>query len=125
MLSYGTNVHPAETLAGIWEALTLHALPLKAKVSPDAPLGIGLHLPAAAAQPLAERPESAGDFRAFLRENGLAVETVNAFPYGGFHAGRVKEAVYRPDWTVPIGSTTRCRPARPSPPSCRKGPRAR
>ena len=100
MLSYGTNVHPAETLSGIWEALALHAVPLKRKASPGAPLGIGLYLPAAAAEPLASRPESAEDFRAFLAREGLAVETLNAFPYGGFHDARVKEAVYRPDWTT-------------------------
>ena len=100
MLSYCTNVHQAETLAGIWESLALHAVPLKRKTSPNAPLGVGLYLPAAAAEPLANRPESAEDFRAFLARECLAVETVNAFPYGGFHAGRVKDTVYRPDWTT-------------------------
>src|SRR5690606_22828200 len=30
---------------------------------------------------------------------GLEVVTLNAFPYGGFHAPVVKHRVYRPDWT--------------------------
>ena len=101
MLSYCTNVHPAETLAGIWETLSRCAVPLKRKASPDGPLGLGLYLPAAAAEPLAARPESAADFLGFLQEEGLGVVTVNAFPYGGFHGERVKEGVYRPDWTSP------------------------
>lgn len=101
LLSYGANVHPAETLAEVWTALRTHAVPLKRLVSPDAPLGVGLHLSAAAAEPLAGRPESAEGFRAFLRTAGLDVFTLNAFPYGNFHADVVKEAVYRPDWTTP------------------------
>ncbi len=101
LLAYCTNVHPGETLAEIWKALKRHALPLKRLASPEGPLGVGLYLPAAAAEPLAARPESAGDFRAFLKEEGLFVPTVNAFPYGGFHDRRVKESVYRPDWTTP------------------------
>lgn len=100
-LGYCTNVHPYETLAQAWEALREYAVPIKQAASPDAPLGIGLHLPAAAAEPLAERPETAADFRAFLREAGLQPFTFNIFPYGGFHAQRVKEAVYRPDWGTP------------------------
>lgn len=100
-LAYCTNVHAGETLAQIWETLRLHAVPLKAAVSPRSPLGVGLYLPATAAEPLAERPESAADFRGFLAEAGLSVFTVNAFPYGGFHGARVKESVYRPDWTTP------------------------
>ena len=81
-LAYCTNVHPAETLAGIWEALRTHAIPLKRLAAPDRPLGVGLYLPEAAAEPLALRTESAGDFRAFLREEGLEVRTANAFPIG-------------------------------------------
>ena len=101
LLSYATNVHPAETLAEVWEALRTHAVPLKAAASPDGPLGVGLYLSAAAAEPLAARPESAEGFREFLAAAGLEVVTLNAFPFETFHARRVKETVYRPDWTTP------------------------
>lgn len=101
LLGYCTNVHPAETLAEVWEVLRSYAVPLKQAVSPHAPLGVGLYLPAAAAEPLATRRESAEGFREFLAQAGLFAFTVNAFPYGGFHGERVKETVYRPDWTAP------------------------
>src|SRR5947209_8009666 len=50
-----------------------------------------------------EQPLTSPDARARLRDtlepNGLEVVTLNGFPYGDFHAERVKEEVYRPDWT--------------------------
>ncbi len=98
-LGYCTNVHPAETLAEAWTALRLHAPRLRQRLK--GPVGIGLYLPWAVAEPLASRPESAESFRDFLASAGLEVFTANAFPIGGFHARRVKEAVYRPDWTTP------------------------
>ena len=101
LLGYCTNVHPAETLAEVWEVLRTYAVPLKKAVSPHAPLGVGLYLPAAAAEPLAARRESAEGFREFLAQAGLLAFTVNAFPYGDFHGARVKEMAYRPDWTTP------------------------
>ena len=98
-LGYCANVHPAETLAEAWTALRLHAPHLRSRLK--GPVGVGLYLPWAVAEPLATRPESAEGFRDFLASAGLEAFTANAFPIGGFHARRVKEAVYRPDWTTP------------------------
>src|SRR5690606_40700204 len=39
--------------------------------------------------------------RAVLDERGLQVHTLNAFPYGGFHADVVKLDVYTPTWAQP------------------------
>ena len=36
-----------------------------------------------------------------LADNGLHIETINAFPFGPFHGVPVKEQVYRPDWSEP------------------------
>jgi hypothetical protein len=36
-----------------------------------------------------------------LDEKNCYVFTINGFPYGNFHGTRVKEQVYRPDWTSP------------------------
>jgi sugar phosphate isomerase/epimerase len=60
-------------------------------------VGVGLRWGAAAADALAE-PEELERFRAELEEAGLYCFTINAFPYGAFHATRVKERVYLPDW---------------------------
>lgn len=61
-------------------------------------MGAGLWLSAQAAarldgatQPLTEA----------LAANGIALFTLNGFPYGDFHQARVKEAVYTPAWDTP------------------------
>ncbi len=96
-LTYCTNIHAGESWAEIDAALRRNILPVKAEVSPDSPMGVGLRLSATAADQLAE-PGSLATLQAFLRENDLYVFTLNAFPYGSFHGTRVKEQVYEPDW---------------------------
>jgi len=39
------------------------------------------------------------ELRERLRENELYTFTLNGFPYGVFHGSRVKESVYKPDWS--------------------------
>ncbi len=39
-------------------------------------------------------------FRRWMDEHGCYVFTINGFPYGRFHGGRVKEQVYVPDWST-------------------------
>jgi sugar phosphate isomerase/epimerase len=65
---------------------------------PGEVLGLGLRLSADAARALAGSPASGAEARALLRDRGLRVATVNAFPAGEFHGPRVKEGVYFPDW---------------------------
>lgn len=96
-LTYCTNVHPAESWAETRAALAAHLPEIKRRVSPDAPMGIGLRLPATAALEL-EAPQVLDEFSAFLAIEGLYVFTVNGFPYGAFHQTRVKDRVYLPNW---------------------------
>ncbi|MCL2104613.1 MAG: metabolite traffic protein EboE [Kiritimatiellaeota bacterium] len=87
-------------------AIERHTCAVKARVSPDAPYPVGLRLSAGAAGELEIRNEELGigkglvKFKAFLDERGLFVTGVNGFPYGAFHGGPVKAAVYQPDWST-------------------------
>ncbi len=99
-LTYCTNVHPGEGWAETFEALRRHLPAVKRLASPGAPMGVGLRLSAAAAGEL-RAPAELDALRAFLDREGLYVFTVNGFPYGRFHGGRVKERVYAPDWRAP------------------------
>ncbi|WP_410652944.1 metabolite traffic protein EboE [Amycolatopsis sp. cmx-4-54] len=100
MISYCTNVHPAEDVDGIVAQLDRYALPVRERLGADR-LGVGLWLSAPVARGLAEDAGARKRFRAELDARGLSVYTLNAFPYGGFHDDVVKHAVYRPEWTNP------------------------
>lgn len=97
-VSYGTNVHPAQDVDGLLEQIRRYAGPVRRRLG-TARLGLGLWLPATAAHELARTPARLAALRAALDAEGLEVVTVNAFPYGNFHAPVVKKAVYLPDWT--------------------------
>lgn len=96
-LTYCTNIHPGESWAEVRRNIETHVVAVKARVSPDAPFGLGLRLSAAAARSLDE-PRALEEFRALLARHDLYVFTLNGFPYGTFHRARVKESVYEPDW---------------------------
>jgi hypothetical protein len=96
-LAYGTNVHPAEDVDGLVGQLRRYGGGVRAALGVDR-VGLGLWLPARAAAQLASAPREVERVRTVLDLHGLEVVTVNAFPYGGFHAPVVKRAVYRPDW---------------------------
>ncbi len=97
-LTYCTNIHPGESWDEVLANLKRHTVSVKARVSPNAPFGIGLRLSAQAAREL-ELPSALQAFREFLAEAGMYVFTINGFPYGPFHGQPVKEQVYRPDWS--------------------------
>ena len=99
-LSYGTNVHPAESLDGVLGQLDRYAEPVRRLLGWDR-LGLGLWLAADVATGLAADPTALIRLRAELDARGLEVVTLNAFPYRGFHDAVVKHAVYRPAWTEP------------------------
>lgn len=99
-LSYCTNVHPAEDLAGVLDQLDRYAGPARVAAGLDR-LGVGLWLPVDLAAQLAANPADLAALADGLRRNRLDLRTVNAFPYQGFHADVVKLAVYHPDWTDP------------------------
>ncbi|AZZ56381.1 metabolite traffic protein EboE [Rathayibacter iranicus] len=99
-LSYCTNVHPAEDLAGVVRQLDVYAGPARVAAGLDT-VGVGLWIPRDLAAQLVASAEDRAVLRAALQRNGLEVRTLNAFPYAAFHAEVVKLAVYRPDWTTP------------------------
>jgi hypothetical protein len=96
-LTYCTNIHAGETWGEISASLDAHVPAIKATVSPDAPMGLGLRLSGIAAAELMQ-PRELQRFRDQLACLDAYVFTINAFPYGPFHGTRVKEQVYLPDW---------------------------
>jgi hypothetical protein len=103
-LCYCTNIHPAESWEETLAALKKHTLTVRDKVlaatrNHEASYPIGLRLSAQAAQELLEG-ENLADFKYWLYKESLYVYTINGFPYGAFHNTRVKENVYKPDWTT-------------------------
>jgi xylose isomerase-like TIM barrel protein len=96
-LTYCTNIHPAVGWEAVLESLRAHAPALKARLSPDAPFGIGLRLSGAESAELLDGSRLA-DFREWLDAEGLYVFTVNGFPHGTFHGEPVKADVHAPDW---------------------------
>ncbi|WRH26311.1 TIM barrel protein [Arthrobacter sp. JZ12] len=97
MLSYCTNVHPAEDLDGVIRQLRDYAGPIRRKTGLPV-LGVGLWLPATLARQLAANPQDREALRNVLTSEGLQLHTINAFPYGGFHNDVVKLEVYKPTW---------------------------
>ena len=98
-LAYCTNIHRGEDWSETFAGLQAHTLRVKRAVCPDEPYAIGLRLSALAGEELGQ-PEKLEAFRDWLDVHGCYVFTVNGFPYGTFHGGKVKEQVYRPDWTT-------------------------
>ncbi|HET9619895.1 MAG TPA: metabolite traffic protein EboE [Kofleriaceae bacterium] len=95
-LTYCTNIHPGESWPEIEANLRGHVVAVKAKVSPDAPFGVGLRMSGRAARELADG--ALPRLQRVLADHDLYVFTINGFPYGTFHGAPVKAAVYRPDW---------------------------
>jgi sugar phosphate isomerase/epimerase len=96
-LTYCTNIHPAVGWEAVLASLRAHAPALKARLSPDAPFGIGLRLSGAESSELLARDRLA-EFRSWLDAEGLYVFTINGFPHGTFHGRPVKADVHAPDW---------------------------
>jgi hypothetical protein len=99
-LAYCTNVHRGETWAETFAALEQHTLRVKQRVQPQDRYAIGLRLSDVAARELSD-PQSLLKFHRWLDAHDCYVFTINGFPFGQFHGTRVKEDVYRPDWTDP------------------------
>ncbi len=97
-LAYCTNIHRGESWEETFHSLKQDTMAVKQQVAPDEPYAIGLRLGAAAAKQLSQGSHLR-DFRHWMDQNNCYVFTINGFPYGTFHGTRVKEDVYRPDWT--------------------------
>ena len=94
-LAYCTNIHRGESWGETFAGLRDHALRVKQRVCPDEPYSIGLRLGHDAAQELRHGDGVLDEFRRWMDENDCYVFTINGFPYGRFHGGRVKGAGLR------------------------------
>lgn len=105
-LAYCTNIHPADTWEETLRVLQTQVLEVRDRLrhtghlGQDEPFAIGLRLSAMAARELLENDHLA-HFREWLEATRTYVFTINGFPYGNFHGTRVKEQVFRPDWSDP------------------------
>jgi sugar phosphate isomerase/epimerase len=97
-LSYCLNLHPADTLAGLYGGLERVTEPLHARLAPGREFSVGMYLPASLARELASNAEALRELRAWLDGHGLDPSTFNAFPYGGFAHIGLKEGVFAPEW---------------------------
>jgi hypothetical protein len=100
-LAYCLNVHAAGTLDEVKAGIGEITLPLRDRLARDrAPFGVGLYLSGDVAHALAA-PAGTRDldeFARFLARERLDPFTYNAFPFGGFHSGGLKERVFEPTW---------------------------
>jgi hypothetical protein len=99
-LAYCTNIHRGETWVETFESLKNYTLKVRDRVCPKQPYAIGLRLGSRAAHELADRTTML-EFQRWLGQNQSYVFTINGFPFGQFHGGKIKEQVYEPDWTSP------------------------
>ncbi|MBT6768650.1 MAG: metabolite traffic protein EboE [Opitutales bacterium] len=99
-LAYCTNIHRGSSWAETLDSLDRYTMKVRDRVCPDDEYAIGLRLSASAAKQLSDSATLL-EFQRWLEKRKCYVFTINGFPYGDFHGTRVKEAVYRPDWTSP------------------------
>jgi sugar phosphate isomerase/epimerase len=95
-IGYCLNIYPGESADAITDHIRRRCPEVKAAVSPDSEMGIGLWLPAQAVREFGRHPQK---LRAQLAERDMYAFTINAFPFGDFHSRPVKERVYLPDWS--------------------------
>ncbi len=98
LLTYSTLVHPGDTWEEMWASLVKYVPQVKARFAPNDTFGISLRLSASSAQTLVRDNAARNNLKKFLGDNDMYLYTVNAFPYGPFKGGIVKERVYEPDW---------------------------
>lgn len=98
-LAYCTNVHRGNSWQETFDSLENYVMKVREGFAPEERFAIGLRLGADAARELAD-PRELYEFRKWLDQKNAYVFTINGFPYGNFHGSRVKEEVYRPDWTT-------------------------
>jgi len=96
-LGYCFNVLPGETVEALLEQTKRYCAPLRERLG-WSQMGVGLWIANGAAAELAGDESKRAQLRAALDDESLYVYTLNGFPYGGFHAPRVKEKVFLPSW---------------------------
>jgi hypothetical protein len=98
-LTYCTNVHAGEDLAQVSGIIRGPLAAVRQNRGLSRMAG-GLWLTDIATRSLSSK-EDCRRFASQLEQYGIALITLNGFPVRNFHAKRVKEAVYRPDWSEP------------------------
>lgn len=98
-LTYCTNIHAGKDWAADFDNLKLYFPRIKAAMSPNAAMGIGLRISNNASLTLAE-PSPLAAFKSWLETQDAYVFTMNGFPYGEFHHTVVKAEVHSPDWST-------------------------
>ena len=98
-LTYCTNVHPGENLQQVYGVISGPLARVRQNRGLTA-MGGGLWLSNATALDLSS-DAGLDAFSERLQQNGITLFTLNGFPTQGFHAQRVKQAVYHPDWSEP------------------------
>ena len=98
-LTYCTNVHPGENLQQVHEVISGPLSSVRQNRGLSS-MGGGLWLSNPTSRDLSS-DEKRRTFAEQLHQNGITLFTLNGFPTQGFHAQRVKEAVYHPDWSEP------------------------
>jgi len=98
-LTFCTNIYAGESWAAHFTVLKDSFPVLKAKLSSEKPMGIGLRLSNLASIEILQE-NHLEEFKQWLTTVGGYVFTMNGFPYGGFHHTRVKDQVHAPDWTT-------------------------
>jgi sugar phosphate isomerase/epimerase len=98
-LAYCTNIHRGQDWAETFDTLVKFVLPVRDRVANGRPYAIGLRLSNQASLELSDHATLKA-FQQWLDKENCYVFTINGFPYGTFHGGRVKELAYTPDWTT-------------------------
>jgi hypothetical protein len=98
-LTYCSNIHPGEKWDDHFKALKENIPYIRQQLAPGEPFALGLRLANDASIELVT-PERLAEFKSWLAENNVYITVINGFPYGGFHATRVKDDVHTPDWTT-------------------------
>jgi len=98
-LTYCSNIHPGEKWDEHFKALQENIPYIRQQLAPGEPFALGLRIANEASIELS-KPERLAEFKNWLSEQNIYVTVINGFPYGGFHATRVKDDVHTPDWTT-------------------------
>lgn len=99
-IGYCSNVHPGESAQLVEDNIKRFTGPLRQSRGLQT-MQHGLWLSEQASNDYLADNRKLESLRHCLDDQKLSVVTLNAFPFGNFHAERVKQSVYRPHWGEP------------------------